>query len=81
MNLIVQASLCVLEEAEDPDTIDYYMTDKMTPVHYDPEKDEDQCDLENNAIVMDAELEMDIDGLDLKLVNGDADLEQTSPLE
>jgi len=37
--------------------------------------------LENNAIAVDADLEMDIDDLDLKLVNGEADLAQTSPLE
>ena len=81
MNLVVQAILSVLGEAEDPDIVDYYMADKTAPLHYDLEKDEDQCDLENNAIAVNADSEMDIDDLDLELVDGEADLAQTSPLE
>ncbi|KAF5332385.1 hypothetical protein D9758_018913 [Tetrapyrgos nigripes] len=41
VNLIVQATLKVMEEAESPDDVDYYFFHKDQPIHYDEADDED----------------------------------------
>jgi hypothetical protein len=46
VNLVVQAVLAALDEADDPDNIDYFTLHKETPIHYSVDKDEDQARLE-----------------------------------
>jgi hypothetical protein len=46
VNLVVQALLHKLDEANNPDEEDYFTSTKDTLLHYDVEKDEDQIDLE-----------------------------------
>ncbi|KAF5332340.1 hypothetical protein D9758_017443 [Tetrapyrgos nigripes] len=41
VNLIVQAMLKVLEEAESSDDVDYYLLHKDQPIHYDEDEDEE----------------------------------------
>ena len=50
VNLVVQAILSALSEAENPDNIDYYTVDgKHAPVHSDPTQDLEQLELENKV--------------------------------
>jgi hypothetical protein len=42
VNLIVQALLAALNEADDPDKDDYYIPNKHLPFHYDPDDDDDE---------------------------------------
>ena len=42
VNLIIQALLTSLNEAEDPDIDDYYIPNKHLPFHYNPNDDEVQ---------------------------------------
>ena len=44
VNLVVQAILAALDEADDPDVIDYF--NKDLPIHYDANEDEVQQNLE-----------------------------------
>jgi len=44
LNLVVQQILASLKEAHDPEAFDYY--DRSLPIHYSPEEDEDQLELE-----------------------------------
>ncbi|KAF8161992.1 ribonuclease H-like domain-containing protein, partial [Pholiota molesta] len=46
INLIVQAFLHAIDEAEDPDITDYY--DKDAPIHYDVDQDEELAALEQS---------------------------------
>jgi hypothetical protein len=41
VNLIVQAILVELSEADDPEQDDYYIPNKHIPFHYDPDDDEE----------------------------------------
>jgi hypothetical protein len=62
VNLVVQKILALLEEADDPDIVDYYASNKDQPIHYDPEDDEDLQALENEVDVEDeGELEEEED--------------------
>jgi hypothetical protein len=47
VNLVVQKMLAALEEAEDPDVVDYYLPNKDLPFHYDPDTDAELRDLED----------------------------------
>ncbi|KAF5378354.1 hypothetical protein D9615_002986 [Tricholomella constricta] len=59
VNLVVQKILSVLEEADDPDVIDYY--DKALPFHYEPEDDDygDDDDLDGDGADDDEDWEED----------------------
>jgi hypothetical protein len=46
INLIVQAFLAGMDEAEDPDTFDWFEVNKGAAVLYDPASDEDQLAME-----------------------------------
>ena len=46
VNLVVQKILAVLNEADDPEIVDYYLPNKDLPFHYDPDGDPDLRDLE-----------------------------------
>ncbi|KAF8182136.1 hypothetical protein K438DRAFT_1724989 [Mycena galopus ATCC 62051] len=50
VNLVVQKILATLNEADDPDVIDYYLPNKDLPFHYDPDTDTDLRDLETEEI-------------------------------
>ncbi|OCH91584.1 hypothetical protein OBBRIDRAFT_728545 [Obba rivulosa] len=41
VNLVVQKMLSALNDAEDPDIVDYYLGQKFLPIHYDPNEDEE----------------------------------------
>lgn len=48
VNLVVQAILHALSEAEDPDLTDYFDVDaKESPVHSDPTRDDDQREMDD----------------------------------
>ena len=47
VNLIVQAILAELNEADDPEQDDYYIPNKHIPFHYDPDDDEEVQQMEN----------------------------------
>ncbi|KAJ7339903.1 hypothetical protein DFH08DRAFT_625927, partial [Mycena albidolilacea] len=49
VNLVVQKILATLNEADDPDVIDYYLPNKDLPFHYNPDEDPDLRDLENET--------------------------------
>lgn len=63
VNLVVQALLHDLDEANDPDQDDYFESSKDQPQHYDAESDEDQIALEQEEFddVMDPEEEILLD--------------------
>jgi hypothetical protein len=46
VNLVVQAILAALGEADDPDEIDYYTLDKERPLHLDIDADPEQIELD-----------------------------------
>ncbi|OCH83652.1 hypothetical protein OBBRIDRAFT_742875, partial [Obba rivulosa] len=41
VNLVVQKMLSALNDAEDPNIVDYYLGQKFLPIHYDPNEDEE----------------------------------------
>ena len=45
INLVIQDFLAAIDEADDPDDIDYYEINKNLPIHYDVTKDPDQLAL------------------------------------
>ncbi|KAF7360904.1 Dimer-Tnp-hAT domain-containing protein [Mycena sanguinolenta] len=49
VNLVVQKILATFNEAENPTDDDYYAHNKDVPLHYDPEQDPDQLELDNEV--------------------------------
>jgi hypothetical protein len=49
VNLVVRKILATLNEADDPETVDYYLPSNDFPFHYDPDNDPDLRDLENET--------------------------------
>jgi hypothetical protein len=49
VNLVVQAILAELDEADDPEQEDYYIPNKHIPFHYDLDDDEEVRQMENEA--------------------------------
>ena len=47
VNLVVQAILASLGEADDPDEVDYYTLNKEQPFHLDIDADPDQIELDS----------------------------------
>ena len=50
VNLVVQAILAALGEADDPDEVDYYKLNKEQPFHLDINADPDQIELDNEEL-------------------------------
>lgn len=50
INLIVQAFLYGMDEADDPDIVDNFDSNKDAPIHYNVDEDEDQIAMENEAM-------------------------------
>lgn len=50
INLVVQAFLYGIDEADDPDIVDNFDSNKDTPIHYNINEDEDQIAMENEAM-------------------------------
>jgi len=78
LNLVVQKVLATLNEAEDPDNLDYF--DKSLPVHYSAEDDPDQLELEREKdedIDEDAEEETDDKTFDELLTSNATQLSAT----
>ncbi|KAG6839502.1 hypothetical protein C0991_002004, partial [Blastosporella zonata] len=46
INLVIQAMLFVMEEADNPSICNYYEVDKSAPIHYDPSNDDEQSELD-----------------------------------
>lgn len=51
VNLVVQAILCALGEAEDPEANDYYDQNKNRSIHFDANTDPDQVELDNEEFL------------------------------
>ena len=49
VNLVVQAILAALGEADDPDNVDYYTLNKEQPLHLDINADPDQVELDKEV--------------------------------
>ncbi|KAJ7305443.1 hypothetical protein DFH08DRAFT_825130 [Mycena albidolilacea] len=45
-----QKTLATLNEADDPEMVDYYLPSKDFPFHYDPDNDPDLWDLEKRCL-------------------------------
>ena len=50
VNIVVQTILKQLDEAEDPDILDWFDANKHLPIHYDADEDEDVREMEAEAI-------------------------------
>jgi len=50
INLVVQAFLHGIDEADDPNIVDNFDSNKDDPIHYNINEDEDQITMENEAI-------------------------------
>jgi hypothetical protein len=50
INLVVQAFLYGMDEADDPDMVDNFNSNKDAPIHYNVDEDEDQIAMENKAM-------------------------------
>jgi cytidylate kinase len=57
VNLMVQALLAALNEANDPETDDYYIPNKHLPFHYDPNDDDEVQEMEAEVNMQDNENE------------------------
>lgn len=55
VNLVVQAILAGLDEADDPDKVDYFTLHKGSPIHYDIDADENQATLESEPMDVEAD--------------------------
>jgi hypothetical protein len=61
VNLVVQAVLAALGEADDPDNIDYYTLNKEQPLHLDIDTDPDQIELDNEEFPDEVDDEMTLE--------------------
>jgi hypothetical protein len=59
VNLVVQAILAALGEADDPDNVDYYTLNKEQPLHLDINADPDQVELDKKVFQDDEENNLD----------------------
>lgn len=50
INLVVQAFLHGMDEADDPNITDYFEINKDMPIHYNVDEDEDQLEMENEEL-------------------------------
>ncbi|KAJ3831358.1 hypothetical protein F5878DRAFT_549656, partial [Lentinula raphanica] len=62
VNLVVQAILKALDEAESSDDVDYFLLNKDQPIHYNEEEDEQLKEMEGEECKTDASQENDDDG-------------------
>ena len=75
INLIVQAFLAALDEADKPDDIDYYEFMKDLPIHYNVDKDQDQITLDNellDEVSLPATVGDDLEGNEVDIVGESA---------
>jgi len=81
VNLIVQAFLAAMDEADSPDNIDYFLLHKESPIHYDPDDDEDHIAMESEDVDLEA---IDADGdevLDIAEEKAIEEIQHSSPLK
>ena len=81
VNLIVQAFLAAMDEADSPDDIDYFLLHKESPIHYDPDDDEDHIAMESEDVDLEA---MDVNGdevLDIAEEKAIEEIQHSSPLK
>ncbi|KAJ7649685.1 hypothetical protein FB45DRAFT_1049884 [Roridomyces roridus] len=85
VNLVVQKILSTLNEADDPDVIDYYLPNKELPFYYDPDDDPDLKQMENEAPPTTTDSETttsDEEDADVEVMQDmAAELEKLSPLQ
>ncbi|KAJ3753352.1 ribonuclease H-like domain-containing protein, partial [Lentinula raphanica] len=62
VNLVVQAILKALDEAESSDDVDYFLLNKDQPIHYNAEDDEELKEMEGEKHKTDATQDNDDDG-------------------
>jgi hypothetical protein len=73
VNLVVQALLSTLEEADDPDILDYFEIHKGEAIHYNVDDDEDQAALEAEEIdEQDVAEDVEMDPEEEKMATGSA---------
>lgn len=81
VNLIVQAFLASMDEADSPDEVDYFLLHKESPIHYDPDDNKDHIAMESKDIDLEA---MDIDEdevVDIAEDKAIEDIQRSSPLK
>lgn len=79
INLIVQAMLFAMDEADDPDKIDNYLADKSAPVHYDVDNDQDQRELDEEEF--DDPMDTELEDQNIDLLEEESALATQSPLK
>lgn len=55
VNLVVQAILAAMNEADDPDDVDYFTLHKGSLIHYNIDEDDNQAVLESESVSLEAE--------------------------
>jgi hypothetical protein len=79
INLVVQALLAAMDEADDPAVVDYFTLHRDAPIHYNIDEDQDQAALEAEGVDNDA---MEIDDEEPEpFGHGDDETSQLSPLK
>lgn len=63
VNLVVQAILKALDEADSSDEVDYFLLHKDLPIHYDEDEDEELKEMESEEVGED-EVQTDGDSVD-----------------
>lgn len=82
VNLVVQKILATLNEADDPEVVDYYLPNKDLPIHYSPDDDPNLRDLENEQFPSTPEEEDEEEDPELEVMTEMAeDLANLSPLQ
>ena len=67
LNLVVQAFLYGMDEALNPDDINYYEDHKDGPIHYNIDKDEEQLAMENEDLSQDEMANPDMERVPLSI--------------
>ena len=81
VNLIVQAFLAAMDEADSPDDIDYFLLHKESPIHYDPDDNEDHTAIESEDVDLEA-MDVDVDEvLDITEEKVIEEIQHSSPLK
>jgi hypothetical protein len=80
VNLIVQAFLAAMDEADSPDDINYFLLHKESPTHYDPDYDEDHIAMESENVDLEA-VDEDRDKVDIAEEKAIEEIQHGSPLK
>ncbi|KAJ6555377.1 hypothetical protein DFH09DRAFT_570705 [Mycena vulgaris] len=81
VNLVVQKILAALNEADEPEVMDYYLPNKDLPFHYEPEEHPNLRDLENERFEAEADKSDEEDADAETMSDMAAELANLSPLQ